>query len=226
LQSKTKVSLHSPHHPGYSTFLVYIALIASVPLFVAITFKSMRVLPSHPTNPPFQLTLRDAVACYAMTPTSHGVLFWITASYFFLSAALQWERFLFFFVRDCVTATIPAAKAVASVAYFICLIASACGALCYGAFACSHRFGDRRCWLVSTFGLCAMTVLMITIHTPVQLYCISLVFGAFNGFFLSSSFSLAVQHIPHGQQESLRCSTRHNARRAREGLGWGGGRAR
>jgi MFS family permease len=183
----------------------------------------MRVLPSLPAQPPFQLTLRAAVACYAMTPASHGVLFWITASYFFLSAALQWERFLFFFVRDCVTATIPAAKAVASSAYFICLAASACGAICYGAFACSQRLGDRRCWLVSTFGLCAMTALMIAVHSPQQLYFISLAFGVFNGLFLSSSFSLAVQHIPHGHQESLRYS---RVLPSLQGWGGGGGGAR
>ena len=52
--------------------------------------------------------------------------------------------------------------------------------------------------------MCAITVCMIFVETPAQLYVASLAFGLGNGFMLSASFALAVQHIPHGQQESLR----------------------
>ena len=82
-----------------SIFHIYVAQIISVPVFVGITMKCMHVVPALPSDPPFKLTIRSAIDCYRMSPSTHGVLFWITAAYFFLSAALQWERFLFFFVR-------------------------------------------------------------------------------------------------------------------------------
>jgi hypothetical protein len=187
-----------------SIFHIYVAQIISVPVFVGITMKCMHVVPALPSDPPFKLTIRSAIDCYRMSPSTHGVLFWITAAYFFLSAALQWERFLFFFVRDCIAATVPFAEVVASQAYITCLAASACAALCYGAFASIQRVGDRHCWLLSTFFLCAITVCMIFVVTPLQLYVASLAFGLGNGFMLSASFALAVQHIPLGHQESLR----------------------
>ena len=189
---------------GMSTISIYIAQIVLLPLFVGFTIKSMLVTASHPSDPPFRLTLRSAIASYTMSPSTHGILFWITASYFFLSAALQWERFLFFFVRDCISPTVSLAKVVASRAYIVCLVASACGAVCYSAFACTRRLGDRRCWLLNTFCLGAITCCMIFVETPAQLYYVAFAFGVNNGLFLSSSFALAIQHIPQGHQESLR----------------------
>ena len=194
---------------GMLTSSIYAAQAIALLLFVAITAKSMHVAPSTPSQgqPPFTLTLRSAIDCYRMTPSSHGVLFWITASYFFLTAALQWERYLFFFVRDCIATTLLRAKVVASTAYLVALVASACGAACYSAAACTRRLGDRRCWLLNTVCLAAVTFCMIFVHTPAQLYYVSLAFGINNGMFLSASFALAVKHIPNGNQESLRCTS-------------------
>jgi hypothetical protein len=189
---------------GMLTTNIYAAQAIALLLFVGFTAKSMHVAASHPSQPPFTLTLRSAIDSYRMSPSSHGVLFWITASYFFLTAALQWERFLFFYVRDCIAPTIPRAKVVASTAYILCLVASACGAACYSALPCSRRLGDRRCWLINTFFLAAITFCIIFVDSPAQLYYVSLAFGINNGMFLSSSFALAVKHIPSGHQESLR----------------------
>ena len=89
----------------------------------------------------FGLTLRSAIASYTMSPSTHGILFWITASYFFLSAALNVSVF----------------------SSFLCAIASAlsaCGAVCYRAFACTHRLGDRRCWLLTA----ALRLLCALVH--------------------------------------------------------------
>jgi hypothetical protein len=189
---------------GFSTFSIYIAQLASVPLFLALTAASMHLSPTHACDPPFKLTLQSAARCYSASPASLGVFFWVIVAYFFVSAGLQWERFLFYFVRDCISPSVVLAKVYASRAYLACLVACACGAVCYSALGCTRQFGNRRCFMFSTFLIAGCSLWLIFVVTQLQLYLAIAALGAATGLMLSSSFALAVEHIPKGHVESLR----------------------
>ena len=189
---------------GFSTFSIYVAQIISVPLFLGLSAISMHVAPSLPSEPPFKLTLQTAADCYKLSPSTHGLFFWVTVSYFFASGGLQYERFLYFFVRDCISPSETLAKIIASRAYLACLVACACGAICYSAFGCTRRLGNRRCFMISAFLISSSTFLLILVETPLQLYVVFTSVGISSGLMLSSSFALALEHIPQGHHESLR----------------------
>lgn len=189
---------------GFSTFSIYVAQAVSVPFFLGLTAVSMRVLPSLPSDPPFKLTLRAAANSYKLSPASHGVFFWVIVAYFFVTAGTQWERYLFFFVRDCISPSVPLARVHASRAYMACLVACASGAVCYSAFACTRRFGNRLCFMFSSILLACFTSTLIVVETPSQLYVAIVAVGVATGVMISSSFALALEHIPHNELESLR----------------------
>jgi MFS family permease len=191
---------------GFSTFSIYVAQIISVPFFFGITAISMHVAPSLPSEPTFKLTLEKAADCYKLSPSIHGQFFWVIVAYFFASGGLQWERFLFFFARDCITPSVSLAKIIGSRAYLASLVACACGAICYSAFGCTRRLGNRRCFMISTFLVACATFALMLVETPIQLYVVFTSVGAFAGLMLSSSFALALEHIPQGHLESLRYS--------------------
>jgi MFS family permease len=191
---------------GFSTFSIYVAQIVSVPLFFGLTAVSMHVTPSLPSEPTFKITVEAATNCYKLSPSIHGQFFWVIVAYFFASGGLQWERFLFFFARDCISPSVPLAKIIGSRAYLASLVACACGAICYSAFGCTRRLGNRRCFMISTSLISCSTFVLILVETPIQLYAAFTAVGAFAGLMLSSSFALALEHIPQGHLESLRWS--------------------
>jgi MFS family permease len=175
-----------------------------VPLFFCVSAASMRVEPSSESDPPFKLTLHAAISSYRLSHATHGVFFWVIVSYFFISAGLQWERFLFFFVRDCIVPSATLAKMYASRTYLVTLVSCASGAIFYSALGFSRRFGNRRCFMLGTFLISGSTFVLIFVETTSQLYIAIAVLGVASGLMLSSSFALALEHIPHGHQESLR----------------------
>jgi MFS family permease len=85
-----------------------------------------------------------------------------------------------------------------------CLITCASGAVCYSAFACTRRFGNRLCVMCSSVLLACFTSTLIVVETPAQLYAAMAAIGSATGFIISSSFALALEHIPHNELESLR----------------------
>ena len=190
---------------GIHVFSIYILQIIMVPLFVGITIMSMRVKESHPSDPPFRLTLRSALSSYKLSPTTHGMLFWVIIAYFIASAGLQWERYLYYFVRDCISPGEPLAKVIASRAYLLCMVTSACACACYSALSdLTRRVGNRRLFTASLLLLAGGSVLLIFVETPAQFMCACLPIGISSGVMLSAAFALAVENIPPGQQESLR----------------------
>ena len=187
-------------------FSIYILQIISVPVFVGITIMSMRVKASHPSEPPFRLTLRSAIDSYKMTPASHGMMYWIILVYFIASAGLQWERYLYYFVRDCISPSQALAKVIASRAYLLCMVSSACACACYSALShLTRTIGNCRLFITSLLLLAGGTALLIFVDTPWHFMCVCLLFGISSGLMLSAAFALAVENIPAGQQESLRC---------------------
>ena len=189
---------------GVSTFSLYVAQMLSVPLFFCLSAGSMRVAPSSESDPPFKLSLYAAIASYRLSPATHGAFFWVIVSYFFISAGLQWERFLYFFVRDCIVPSATLAKIYASRTYLVTLISCASGAIFYSVLGFSRRFGNRRCFVLGAFLISVSTFVLIFVETTTQLYIAIAALGASTGLMLSSSFALALEHIPHGHQESLR----------------------
>ena len=85
-----------------------------------------------------------------------------------------------------------------------CLVTCASGAVCYSAFACTRRFGNRLCVMCSSVLLACFTSTLIVVETPAQLYAAMAAIGSATGFIISSSFALALEHIPQGHLESLR----------------------
>jgi MFS family permease len=60
--------------------------------------------------------------------------------------------------------------------------------------------------MISTSLISCSTFVLILVETPIQLYAAFTAVGAFAGLMLSSSFALALEHIPQGHLESLRWS--------------------
>jgi len=111
---------------------------------------------------------------------------------------------LYFFVRDCIVPSATLAKIYASRTYLVTLISCASGAIFYSVLGFSRRFGNRRCFVLGAFLISVSTFVLIFVETTTQLYIAIAALGASTGLMLSSSFALALEHIPHGHQESLR----------------------
>jgi MFS family permease len=157
------------------------------------------------------VTKADLIACYKITPTTHGDFFWVFVMRSFYYMSLSVQAFMLYYLVDCVynvggpEGSYDDDESIEEIAH-TSLAIIVLGSLCGGAVVtvpmgwCSDKYGRKNQVIWSCIFIASVFAVFVAFPPVNVLFALGVLYGMGNGAFLVVDYAIAIDCLPDKTQ--------------------------